>query len=111
MEIDATKHRRSIRLNNRDYSRPDLYFVTICAHERRSVFGRIELSSLVPSALGNLARESWVAIPHHFPQVVLHEFVIMPNHLHGLIAITAQLLVRAPAMPDHSPFSDPLVGA
>jgi REP-associated tyrosine transposase len=111
VETDAAKHRRSIRLSNRDYARPDLYFVTICAHERRCIFGRIEVSSVVPSALGSLVCESWVAIPHHFPQVALHEFVIMPNHIHGLIAITAQPLLGASAVPGHAMSSPPIVGA
>jgi hypothetical protein len=59
---DGEKHRRSIRLKNRDYALPDLYFVTICAHERRSIFGSIVDAWLAPSALGQIARESWTAI-------------------------------------------------
>ncbi len=87
-ESDAERHRRSIRLKDRDYALPDLYFVTICAHERRCVFGCIENGSLAPSELGRLVRECWVAVPEHFPRVALQEFVIMPNHIHGVIAIT-----------------------
>lgn len=92
---DDEKHRRSIRLKNRDYGLPDVYFVTICAHERRCIFGDIVDGHVVPSELGRLGRECWVAIPQHFAQVTLHEFVIMPNHVHGLIAIMPSPLVRA----------------
>ena len=61
----------------------------------------------IPSALGRLVRECWVAIPLHFPQVELHEFVVMPNHLHGLIAIVRK--PTAPPAPAAAP--TPLVGA
>jgi len=79
--------RQSIRLPSRDYAFPGTYFVTICAHERRSIFGRVTNARLSPTELGRLARECWVAIPLHFAHAELRKFVIMPNHLHGLIAI------------------------
>ena len=87
IESDTEKHRRSIRLKYRDYALPGPYFVTICAHEQRCLFGRIVGARLAPSELGRLVRECWVAIPMHFPKATLHEFVIMPNHLHGIVAI------------------------
>jgi REP-associated tyrosine transposase len=87
MESDTEKHRRSIRLKYRDYALPGPYFVTICAHEKRCVFGSIVGARLAPSELGQLVRECWVAIPIHFPQVTHYEFGIMPNHLHGIVAI------------------------
>lgn len=93
-EAATRKHRQSIRLQHRAYAFPGTYFVTICAHERRSVFGQIAQGRLFPSELGRLVRECWVAIPLHFPYVELHEFVVMPTHLHGLIAI-----VRKPRVP------------
>ena len=90
-EAEARGNRRSIRLKNRDYALPGPYFVTICAHERHCVFGCIADGSLVPSALGHLVRECWVVIPEHFPRATLYEFVIMPNHLHGVIALASHL--------------------
>jgi putative transposase len=86
-EGERRKHRRSIRLEHRDYSVPGLYFVTICAHGRRCAFGRFLDAKLVPSRLGQIIRECWIAIPKHFSQADLHDFVIMPNHLHGVVAI------------------------
>jgi len=105
MEEGVSKHRRSIRLDHRDYSLPGIYFVTICAHERRCVFGRIAEARVVPSELGRIVRECWVPIPEHFAQVELYEFVIMPNHMHGLIAITRKAAAPALTTPG------PLVGA
>ena len=87
-EVAAGGNRRSMRLKNRDYALPGQYFVTICAHERRCVFCCIANGRLVPSALGHLVRECWVVIPEHFPAATLCEFVIMPNHLHGVIALS-----------------------
>ena len=100
-------HRESIRLRGRDYGAPDSYFVTICAHERRSIFGQVGNASLIPSALGRLVRECWVAIPLHFAHVELHEFVVMPNHLHGIIAV----LSKKSALPVTAAAAKPLVGA
>jgi putative transposase len=95
LKAEGEKRRRSIRLKDRDYGLPDVYFVTICANERRCMFGQVVEGRFAPSALGLLARECWVAIPRHFAQVALYEFVIMPNHLHGLIGIMPSLLVGA----------------
>ena len=81
---------RSIRLKGRDYSAPAIYFVTICVEERCCVFGEIKENQMEVSGLGSIVRETWNAIPRHFAQVNLHDFVIMPNHVHGLIEIACQ---------------------
>ena len=81
----AFGHRRSIRLSGRDYCCEGIYFVTICADRRRCIFGHIEKGRFVLNALGNLVRESWTAIPAHFSHVELSEFIVMPNHLHGML--------------------------
>ena len=77
----------SRRLQTRDYASPGLYFVTICANFKRSVFGRVIGKSVQLTPLGQIAREIWVAIPSHFEGVRLDAFVIMPNHVHGIIEI------------------------
>jgi putative transposase len=107
MEVADARHRRSIRLKHRDYALPGPYFVTICAEEKRCIFGRIDNGGLVPTELGRLVRECWVSIPEHFPQTTLHAFVVMPNHVHGLIAI---LPIPLP-IPLPTPLPIPLVGA
>jgi putative transposase len=85
---------RPMRLKDRDYSAPGLYFVTICATQMRCIFGRVRQKSLELSSLGHIARESWIGIPQHFARVNLHSFVIMPNHIHGIVEIVATGLAQ-----------------
>ena len=94
----------SIRLPGRDYSAPGLYFVTICTHEKVCILGNRNGEHLESSRLGQIVHETWIAIPNHFPQVNLHDFVIMPNHLHGLIQIARQVGAQhaAPLQPTNT---------
>ena len=78
-------HRKSIRLKGYDYTQAGLYFITICCQNRECLFGNIINGEMILNDAGNIANECWLAIPNHFPNVVLHEFVIMPNHIHGII--------------------------
>jgi putative transposase len=82
-------HRKSIRLQGYDYSGAGLYFITICTHDRLPLFGEIIDGEMILNDAGIEAEKCWRAIPEHFPSVTLHEFVIMPNHVHGIIAIAA----------------------
>ena len=79
--------RRSIRLQGFDYSQPGCYFLTICSVERKCIFGSIENGQPKESALGQIIRACWLRIPNHFPAVETDAFVIMPNHLHGILNI------------------------
>ena len=81
------KHRRSIRIPGADYSEPGGYFLTICAAGRKNIFGKIQDARVELSPLGEIVRECWVAIPEHFASAQIKEFVVMPNHLHGIIAL------------------------
>ena len=80
-------NRHSIRLEYADYSAAGIYFVTICSFGRRQTLGVMRRNRFSPYKLGGLARECWVAIPNHFARVKLDEFVVMPNHLHGLVVL------------------------
>lgn len=80
--------RRSVRLHGFDYAQTGRYFITICAFEKLCLFGRIENEMFVPSPLGSIARRCWLAIPSHFSHVLTDAFVIMPNHMHGILLIT-----------------------
>jgi len=93
--FDKVQGRRSIRLKGYDYSRAGAYFVTICTHQRQCLFGDIVDGDMRLNALGEIARQCWLAIPDHFPHARLDEFVIMPNHVHGIIWIVDD--VRADA--------------
>ena len=79
--------RKSIRLSHHDYAAPASYFVTICTDGKRCLFGRVLQGSVELTELGRIARENWVAMPSHFANVNLHAFVVMPNHVHGIIEI------------------------
>ncbi len=81
MSTQPLRRRRSIRLASWDYTRPAVYFVTICTYQRQYL--------LTPS-FTEIVTRVWQAIPHHpaARHVVLDEWVIMPNHLHGLIILT-----------------------
>jgi REP element-mobilizing transposase RayT len=79
--------RRSVRLKRFDYSQPGLYFVTICARNRRCLFGKVENEKVRLNVLGQIVEQAWLEIPRHFPNVELHAYVVMPNHLHGILAI------------------------
>lgn len=81
------RNRRSIRLQGYDYTQPGAYFITICTAQRECLFGEVVDGEMRLNALGEIARQCWLAIPDHFPQVALDEFVVMPNHVHGIIWI------------------------
>jgi putative transposase len=78
---------KSSRLTTWDYKSNGRYFVTICLAERVPYFGQIEDSSLVETAIGEYAKKCWQEIPGHYPFVVLDAFVLMPDHLHGVLDI------------------------
>lgn len=80
-------HRRSIGLKGYDYSRQGLYFITICCDKRRCLFGEITKGQMVLNEAGKFTNECWKEIPGHFPNAVLHEYIIMPNHVHGIIEL------------------------
>lgn len=83
----AIHHRRSIRLKGYDYAQEGLYFITICCKDRLHLFGEIKNGKMILNEFGEKAEECWKEIPNHFPNVALHEYVIMPNHVHGIIEI------------------------
>jgi putative transposase len=80
-------HRRSIRLKGYDYSQAGMYFVTICCKDRECRFGRIENDEMILNDAGKNANECWLEIPNHFPNAILHEHIVMPNHVHGIIEL------------------------
>lgn len=77
----------SSRMPNWDYGRNGFYFVTICTGGRECFFGDVIEGKIIVSAIGKFAKKFWTAIPQHFKFVELDEYVIMPNHVHGIIKI------------------------
>jgi len=80
-------HRRSIRLKEYDYSSPGGYFVTICTKNRECLFGDIKEGIIKLTSFGEIVERLWFEIPDHFENIFLDHFVIMPNHIHGIIMI------------------------
>jgi len=90
MDVPAPRDRQSARLANFDYASTGAYFITICAHQRNTLFGAIVDGRLVTSVIGTIVVNCWNSIPHHFSHVSLDSFVVMPNHLHGIIILGEQ---------------------
>ena len=80
-------HRKSIRLKGYDYSQAGLYFITICVKDRECLFGKIIDGKMNFNDGGKIADECWLKISEHFLNVVLHEYIVMPNHVHGIIEL------------------------
>jgi len=88
MKYDPDRHhRRSIRLKGYDYSEGGAYFVTICTQGRECLFGDIVDDEMRLNDTGTMVRDLWHEIPEHFRHADIDEFVVMPNHFHGIIVI------------------------
>ncbi len=99
MTYDADRHhRRSIRLPGYDYAAPGAYFVTVVTHGRQCLFGEVVNDMVLPNDAGRMVQAVWHELPVRFPGIDVDAFVVMPNHIHGIIAWTA-------------PVGAPLVGA
>ena len=79
--------RKSNRLQNFDYSSQNYYFVTVCTQNRSEYFGEILNYDIILSDVGKIVEKFWREIPSHYTHVEIDEFVVMPNHLHGIIVI------------------------
>lgn len=89
-------HRRSIRLKGHDYSQAGLYFITICVMDRKCLFGEIVDGEMILNDAGKMTDNEWQNIPERFPNVQLHEYIVMPNHFHAIMEIVRATLVVAP---------------
>ncbi|MBR6250674.1 MAG: hypothetical protein IKR17_05710 [Bacteroidales bacterium] len=77
----------STRLQNWDYGWEAIYFVTICTKDRIHYFGEIDNGEMKLSPIGAIADVLWYELRNHFDNIELDAFVVMPNHIHGIIAI------------------------
>src|SRR4030043_1181769 len=88
MNVDPQRyHRRSIRLKGYDYSIPGAYFITIVTHLQVSLFGEVVVGEMRVNQYGKIAHRAWMDLPSHYPQVTLDAFIVMPNHVHGIVLI------------------------
>lgn len=102
-------HRRSIRLRGYDYRTPGPYFVTICSANASYVLSRVDGDTVTPVKLGHAIEACWQDLPNHHHNVLLDEFIIMPNHVHGIIILTAK--GTAGRAPTKEEFGRPVPGS
>lgn len=84
--------RATHRWSGYDYAQQGAYYLTICTQDRLHRFGRIVDGVMHPSPIGELTQRCWDAIPQHMPHVDIGEFVVMPNHVHGIVVIRERLV-------------------
>ncbi len=96
-----THNRKSLRLQGYDYSKVGLYFITICVKDRECSLGKIENGEMILSAIGGTANQYWLDIPKHFSHVVIHNHIIMPNHVHGIIELSQSNIEMRPVGTSH----------
>jgi REP element-mobilizing transposase RayT len=90
--------RRPVRLADYDYAIGGSYFIAICANRKACVFGQVVRGRVHLSALGEIVKVCWRAIPKHFPEVMLDESIIMPNHLQGIVVQWGDAVAFAPVL-------------
>ena len=81
------RERKSPRLKNWDYTNNGLYFVTICTKDRKHYFGEIKNGKMLLSPVGAIANVLWAELGHRNKTATLGEFIVMPNHIHGIIEL------------------------
>jgi len=89
-------HRRSIRLKNYDYSQPGPYFVTVCTHNRESLFGHIHENAMIMNEAGGMVDRWWRELPKKYPMIDTDAHTVMPNHFHGIVVIVGAALRGRP---------------
>jgi putative transposase len=104
-------HRRSIRLKGYDYTQSGWYFITICTHQKSCLFSAIANRQLILNQFGYVASECWQAIPKHFSGVELDEFIIMPNHIHGILIMINNRQGLTISKPYQGEFGKPISGS
>ena len=99
----VTHHRRSVRLKGYDYAQEGLYFITLCCQDRLHLFGNITNSIMCSNPIGAIVETEWLNTANIRDNIVLHEHIIMPNHLHGIVEITKNKTIKE----DNKGFSSP----
>jgi len=90
----AIQHRRSIRLKDYDYSQPGAYFITMCTRGGALIFGDMDGEEVRLNEVGKMLYSLWADIPSAYPPADIDVFIVMPNHLHGIIVLPDTTEVR-----------------
>ena len=88
-DANGQRQRRSIRLQGYDYSQSGVYYVTVCTRERQCLFGAVMDGQMQLNAAGQILQSVWESLPQFYEGVESDAFVVMPNHVHGIIIIRA----------------------
>jgi putative transposase len=90
MPIDPRPRRRSLRLPGYDYSQAGAYFITACTHNRAMLFGEVIGGDVRLNEMGTIVQQTWDDLPTHYHGIDLDAFIVMPNHVHGVIILADQ---------------------
>ncbi len=90
MHYNKSCHRRSIRLKNYNYAQSGMYFITICAYDKKYLFGKIINEKMILNDLGHIVLKEWLKTGEIRKNIKLDEFVIMPNHFHCILNIISR---------------------
>jgi putative transposase len=88
--LKTMRQRKSPRLQGYDYTETGAYFITICTHNREMLFGEVVDGGMRLNPIGKITDECWAQIPTHFPNIKIDCYVVMPNHVHGIVIIETQ---------------------
>jgi len=100
-------HRKPTRYKDYDYSLPGYYFITICSHEMKHLFGCVNNCKMIPNDSGAIINNCWNEIPNHFKDVESDYYQLMPNHFHGIVIINSPIENAGDGLPifkDNSQF-------
>lgn len=86
--LDIRRRRRSVRLKGYDYTQPGAYFITINTYRRECLFGEVLDGEMRLNDYGRIVERTWHDLPNHVGNIWLDAFIVMPNHVHGIIVIT-----------------------
>ena len=87
-DLPTNSRRKQLRLRHYDYTQTGSNFVTICTHDRRCILGNVVDGKMLLSDAGKVVSECWNDLPNHYQHIELGEFIVMPNHVHGIVVIT-----------------------
>ena len=99
-------NRTSMRLNEYDYSKAGYYFITACSHNKINFF----CDNMIINNSGKMLEKEWLNLINRFENIQLHEFIVMPNHIHGIIEICENLCQKGHPQGDAPTISN-IVGA
>lgn len=80
-------NRKLNRLGGYDYSQDGYYFVTICTKNHENFFGKIKNGKMFLNDYGQIVQNQWIGLPDHYQNCILDEYIVMPNHIHGIVII------------------------